>query len=259
MMGFEISQTEQFSLTGARSVGGLRTGRAWLTPVLGACLVALPLLASAETKSFALTGFDGVSVSEGIHVVVDAGESFAITAESDDPRQLERLELDVRRNTLRAEMDSKLFSLVRTKGWKVTVRVSMPELVQAVTSSGATLTADEMSGAALELNASSGSSMEIGSVKGESISVTAASGARIAASEGDCLHLKAELSSGSELRFSAVECDVAEVSASSGSTAGVFADKSIDASASSGSTVQVFGEHEKIEIDSSSGGSIVFP
>lgn len=226
---------------------------------LSIALSALPATAFAETATFDLSGFDGISVSEGIHVVVDVGGDFSVVAASDDPRQLRRLDLNVRRGTLHARMDNKPFSFTRTKGWKVTVRVSMPELVQTDVSSGAEMKADLMTGGRLDLEASSGSSLHVATITGDEVSANATSGAEIAVSGGTCKTLDADVSSGSSLDLARVECSDVRVSASSGSSAAVYADNLIDANASSGASVQVHGAHEKIEINSSSGGSIRFP
>jgi len=254
-------------------VRGHRWGRTAISDFLGShcetasplrlCIiavgVALSTAAFAETQDFALKDFDGVSVAEGINVQVEVRDAFSVVAESDDPAQLERLELDVRRGTLRASMDSRPFSFRRTKGWKVTVRVSMPKIVHADASSGADLAIDGMDGAILELAASSGAELRVANVTGETINANVSSGARIVSTGGSCRELEAVASSGSYLDLKSVECNAVGINASSGSRAFVFAESSIDANSSSGSTINVFGPHEEIKINSSSGGNIVFP
>lgn len=241
-----------------------RTRLGWWSGGLARAAVAtlfglLSTMAWAETESFELAGFDGISASEGIHVIVTTGEVFEVIAESDDTRQLERLILDVWRGTLRARMDNKFFSLTRTKGWKVTVRVSMPSLLHAEASSGAELIADVMRGPALELESSSGSELRIEAMGGETISAGVSSGARIWVGGGTCTSLSADVSSGSSLDMANLQCANVEIDASSGSSASVYADKLIDANASSGASIRVYGAHEDIEINVSSGGGVDFP
>lgn len=226
---------------------------------LTALCACLSTTALAETKTFDLSGFNGISAAEGIHVIATAGENFAVSAESDDARQLERLVLDVRRGTLRAEMDNQLFSLIRTKDWKVTVRVTLPSLIQAEASSGAELIVDTMSGSALELESSSGSTLRVETIDGETISADVSSGANIMIGGGTCNSLQVDVSSGSSLDMEQVQCAFVEVDASSGSSATVFAAESIDGDASSGAAIHVYGTHERIEIQVSSGGNIKFP
>ena len=228
----------------------------------GCLVVALsvwPTPASSETRSYALEGFDGVSTSSGIQMVVELGEDFSVTAESDEARQLDLLELDVRRGTLRARMDNRLFALRGPEGWKVTVYVSVPKLVHADASSGSNLTIDEMADDAVELEASSGSVLQVVNLTATSISASASSGARIAATAGTCSELEAVASTGSSLDFAGVECAEVEINASSGSNASVFADDRIDARAANGSSVHVHGARRDMVIDTSSGGSIVLP
>lgn len=42
--------------------------------------------ALAEPMGFNLTGLDGISASEGLHVFVTHGDAFEVTAESDSAR-----------------------------------------------------------------------------------------------------------------------------------------------------------------------------
>ncbi len=226
---------------------------------LAAALVLLPMSVFAETRTFDLAGFDGVSASSGIHVFVDVGEDFSVVAESDDEVQLDRLEIDVRRGTLRIRMDQGLFSLRRTRGWRITVRVSLPELIHADAASGAWVEIDDMEGEVLELIASSGARIEADALSGTTISAVVSSGSHISAASGACEALDAVASDGSSLRLSDVACSRVEAKASSGASITVHADESIDANASSGGTITVHGAHEDMEITSSSGGNIVFP
>lgn len=212
--------------------------------------------AAAEERSFDLSGFDAVQVSEGIHMIIDAGGEFSVTAESDEKVQLDRLELEVRRDTLRAHMDRRPFSLRRTKGWKVTVRVSMPRLLHSEASSGAELEADEMIGDDLDLEASNGASLSIGNIDGEAVRVNVSSGARARAEGGTCEDLIADASSGALIDMRDLSCETARADASSGARIDLTATDAIDASASSGAMITVYGKPEKIEQDASSSGAI---
>lgn len=226
------------------------------------CFAAAALCASmttvalADTKTFDLDGFSGISASEGLHVFVTTNKAFEITAESDNARQLDRLELEVRGTTLVASMDSRPLSLFQNKGWQVSVWVSLPTLVQAEASSGAQMSVDVMNGSALKLTASSGASLLFEAIAGDTISVDATSGARIESNEGTCGSLSANLSSGAILEMMVVECGQVQVDASSGSVVDVNAQHLIDATASSGAAIRVYGAHELMEIDTSSGGTV---
>ncbi|MBT8408332.1 MAG: DUF2807 domain-containing protein [Alphaproteobacteria bacterium] len=214
-------------------------------------------LVLAEERSFDLSGFDGVRVSEGIHMVVTAGSEFAVTAESSEAAQLDRLELDVRRNTLHADMDRRAFSLRRTKGWMVTVSVSMPALVQAEASSGAELRANQMIGEDLDLEASSGASLFVNRIEAEAVKVDASSGARAEIEGGTCERIDANASSGAAIDIGEVKCERARVDASSGARIDLMATVAVDASASSGASITVYGNPGKTDIDASSSGSVL--
>ena len=154
---------------------------------------------NADTESFALSDFDGISVAEGISMHVITGEVFDVTAESDDTRQLELLELYVERGILRAKMNDRPFSLNRTEGWKVTVWVTLPSVVYAETSSGANLIADVMSGPAVEMVSSSGATLWITTIDAGAVSVDVSSGAELKISGGTCMSLTADISGGPRL------------------------------------------------------------
>lgn len=214
---------------------------------------------AADTKSLDFSGFDGVSAAEGVHVIVTTGESYSVIAESDEPKQLELLTLEIVRTTLRVGMEDNVFLFSRSKGWKVTVRVTMPELTLAEASSGAELLADSMRGSVLELTSSSGSEVRIEAIEGETLTTAVSSGASLRVEEGACKSLTANVSSGSTLGMKDLQCAKVEVDASSGADVSVFASDSIVANASSGASIRVYGSHEDIAIQTSSGGEIVFP
>ena len=241
---------------------GARAKRAssWLTFSIAMALsFSLATMAYAEERHFDVSDFNGVSVSHGIHVHVTMGENFEVVAESNDTQQLERLELDVQRDTLRVWMDKTSLSLVRNEGWKVTVRVTMPSLIQADASSGAELAADAMKGTALGLRASSGATILVETIDGGTITADVSSGAIFTVTEGTCETLSADISGGSSIDMAHVDCTDVAVDASSGSHAMVNAVSSINADASSGARIRVFGTFESKEFATSTGGAIDFP
>lgn len=253
-------QAHPFTNFPDRSLG--RTD-AWLSRLSRAAITTLCVSIStavwADTKSFELSDFDGISVAEGIHMQVTAGETFEVVAESEDARQLEILGLEVRRGILQAQMDDGLLSLNWTKGKQVTIRVTMPNLIHAEGSSGANIVADTMSGSALEVAASGGATFQIDDVDGDTMSVDVSSGAEINIMEGVCKSLSIDASGGASLDMEKVACMDAEIDASTGAQASVHVDQSITADASSGARIRVYGAHEKVEVKSSSGGTVEFP
>jgi len=108
-----------------------------VSAVIAALWVTTSSTAWADTQSFDLSDFDGISADEGIHLQVTIGEVFEVTAESKDARQLKYLKLDVRRGFFRAQMNDTLLSPDWVSGDKVTIRVVMPSLIKAKAHAGA--------------------------------------------------------------------------------------------------------------------------
>jgi hypothetical protein len=229
----------------------------WKTAPAVALLITLASVADAETREFDLSGFDTVSVSEGIGAIVTEGAAFAIEAESRNSDHLDRLEVEVRNDQLTLGMEDRRFRWFESGGSSVTVRISMPVLAGAEVSSGASLSADRISGDALELAASSGATMEIATLEGGDVTASATSGAEIEIGSGVCDALDADTSSGAVLKMSDVVCADVVVSASSGARAEVQATTGLDASASSGGFLRIHGTPTAVrDVDVSSGGDI---
>lgn len=127
----------------------------------------------ADTQSFDLSGFHGISAAERIHVQVTTGEVFDVTAESKNAQQLEYLKVDVRRGLLRVQIEDTLLSPTLVSVDKVTIYVIMPNLLQAEALTGAEIAADSMSGPDLDVAASGGSTLRIDAVDGRVMSPAA--------------------------------------------------------------------------------------
>lgn len=225
---------------------------------LSTLCASISVAAWADTRNYDLAGFEGISAADGIHMQVTTGTGFEVTAESDDPLQLELLSLKVRRGTLRAEMDGEPNVSNRTEEWKVTVRVTMPSLVKAEASAGAVFVADAMAGPDLEVSSANGSSLQISNINGDAISLDASSGAKINIANGICNALSANLSGGAFLDMKDVVCASGKIDARNGSNASVYAN-SVEADARSGATIDVYGTPEQTKIKSSGGGQVRFP
>lgn len=221
--------------------------------------VSISAAAWADTETFDLSGFDGISAAEGIHMQITTGEVFKVTAESKDAKQLELLDLDVLHGILRAQMDNRPLSRILAEQATVTIRVTMPSLIHVEALKGAKVVADAMSGTTLKVASSSGSTLQINEIDAGKISVQVSSGAKTKIGGGICISLSADVSGGSSLDMEKVACVDAKINASSGSKASIHADKSIKAGASSGARIRVYGAHEETDIDVSSGGKVDFP
>jgi hypothetical protein len=188
--------------------------------------------AAAETKTYDLKGFDGVSASAGVEVEVEVGGDYAVTLETSG---------DVDAAVVRVDGDMLVLSRERMRGislgsrGKMHFTVSMPSFEEGKSSSGADLSVSGIDGGNVTLGVSSGADLKAG---------------------GECDKLEAEASSGADLSAADLRCDSVEASASSGASVRVHADDSIKARASSGGSIRVGGDPDRRDTKTSSGGSV---
>ena len=205
-----------------------------ILPAIGLAAVAgaLVLPALAETRSFnTLTGFDKVSASAGVTVILKQGPFAVSVAEPNG--KFDRLKLEVRGSTLVA-------SRKNTFGWMgrgpdYTITVSAPSYRTLDVSSGSHLEGQNIKFAVVGINVSSGAHVEL---------------------SGDCKAVTIDVSSGSHFSGEALKCESASVDASSGAHADAFATSSAKGEASSGAHITFHGKPANFSKDSSSGGSV---
>jgi len=188
--------------------------------------------AHAEERSFDLSGFNAVSASAGVDVDVRVGPDYEVTAET-TAMGFERLELRVDGDELIISRKSRGFTWKRAP--KITVDVTLPDLVSLDVSSGAGVDVSGVDATTFDVEVSSGGSAEV---------------------SGKCEKINANVSSGGDLEAETLECDSATIDASSGGAASVYASQSLIADASSGASIDVFGSPDKTSIDKSSGGGV---
>lgn len=200
--------------------------------LIGVAIIFAPSAAWADTKAFDLKGFEGVSVSSGIDATVTVGPDFSILADG-APRDLERLKVEVRGDTLNIGRDWK-----RTRGMrngKVKFTVTLPQLDLLDVSSGASIEAKGVRADTFTIDASSGGFMRV---------------------EGTCERIVVDVSSGGNVEAEELVCRTAVVDASSGGAAEVFASEEVSGDASSGGSVRISGSPPRVSKDTSSGGSV---
>ncbi|GGY36064.1 head GIN domain-containing protein [Parvularcula lutaonensis] len=199
---------------------------------------AASILAStayAETKSWDLTGFDGVKSTSGVDVIVEVGPDYSIELETEGDFDTARVE--VKGDTLILGRESRGMRLNFGRSARFVYRVTLPELTHAGSSAGSDLRISGIDGGDIELSSSSGSDLE---------------------AEGSCDSLDADASSGADLMAFDLECADVRAEASSGSDIEVTATRSIKARASSGADITVRGKPERRDTKASSGGSVRF-
>lgn len=234
-----------------------------MKPLLRIALIAagllLPGAALAESRTYDLPDFDGVSVSAGIVAIVTVGEAQSVIAEAPSEAVLNRLEVDVRGGRLSLGIDSNmldwLFNLGRQRD--IVVRVSAPALKTGDASSGADLDIKGMAGDRLSLSASSGASVAASGITGGDVTIDVSSGASMSAA-GNCTTLSANASTGANLDADNLVCPGVTANASTGAQMSVSASSSLSADASTGAGISVSGKPGRTEVNSSTGGSITF-
>jgi hypothetical protein len=198
----------------------------------GAAAALLAAPAFAATKTFSFEGFERVSASAGVDVEITAGAEYSVVAEGSE-RDLERLNLELDGAVLDIGRKPQRMFFGRTG--PVTVRVSLPQLLELRVSSGAEAEAKKIDSGQFKVKASSGASARV---------------------EGVCIGVSVEASSGADIDASELKCEDAAAEASSGADAELFASKSLIADASSGGSIRVHGAPKEVNIDKSSGGSV---
>ncbi|MDP3522460.1 MAG: head GIN domain-containing protein [Hydrogenophaga sp.] len=199
----------------------------------------------------AVTGFDEISVSTGIEVILTQDTFEKVVVETDENIQ-KILKTEVTGNKLKIYLEEGVNHVKEMK-----VHVTLKQVKSVSASAGSEVkTANKINAENLKISSSSGSevNMEVG---GNMVSLDSSSGSELTVS-GTAVAVNAESSSGSELDASKLVAEKGEASASSGSDMDVHVTKEIKAHASSGSNITVTGNPAIRDTNSSSGGDIDF-
>ncbi len=209
--------------------------------------------ATAETKAYDLSGFNGIDASAGVNVSFQTGSAYAVTVEN-NKGDFSDLELRVKGDTLIIGRKSKNWG-----GWgkreNYNVTVSAPTLSFVEASSGSDVSGTGLSGEEIRLKVSSGADLDVSGIQGGSVWLKSSSGSDLDAS-GTCQTVRADSSSGSDIEARDLICTTGYAEASSGSDTTIFASQSVEADASSGADIDVYGGPTNTDTDKSSGGSV---
>jgi len=202
--------------------------------VIGIALsVGLAAAAFSQTQTVAVSAFDAIEASNGIHVVVTVGEPHAVVIEGPAGEasqvyvHVNRGRLIVRPRLRRPHRGSDLSGSV--------VHVTAPELASIEVENGAELTATGVSASYIELEATNGGVLRIDGTCGRA-DVVARRGGIIEAGDLVCREVKARASMGGEME--------------------VNAEESLDAGAGMGGVIEARGAPRHVERSSSFGGTI---
>jgi hypothetical protein len=226
----------------------------WLTAfslTIDSCIAHIHGNGKVVKEERSVTGFDEVSVSTGIELILNQDSFEKVVVETDE-NILKILKTEVSGNKLKIYLEE---GVNNAKELKVYVTVKQLKSVSA--SAGSEVkTTSKINADQLKISSSSGSeiTMEIGC---NMVRLDSSSGSELTVS-GTTVEVKAESSSGSELDAAKLVAEKGEASASSGSDMDVHVTKELKAHASSGSNITVTGNPASRDTNSSSGGDIDF-
>lgn len=203
-----------------------------LAIAIGTLALAAGGAAKADEATFDLSGFEAVSVAEGVTATISVGGDYLVRAESTE-QGLERLDIKVVKGELRIGRKSKWTGVGRSP--KVSVAVSLPALTSLDVSTGSETTATGINTSDFSIDASTGAVAEV---------------------SGECDALSLDISTGAELDARELKCKTASVDASTGGDAKIFASGAVSGDASFGGSVDVYGSPSQVSKDTSFGGEI---
>lgn len=184
--------------------------------------------APSVTQLRELTGFTSVDIGGGLDAEITVGPEFKIEVIGPEP------------DLITTELDGTTLDIYpRPRNWwrgtpRTHVRVSLPVLVGAGASAGASMGVTGMTGGDVTLDASAGASLDIA---------------------GTCNAISAEASSGGHIDAEQLICASGSAGASSGGSLEVHVTGPLNVDASSGGSVEAAGNPQLGEISLSSGGS----
>ena len=262
--------------------------------VLFAVALAVPPVAAAATRSYAVQPFERIHASADVKVQVQVGAPQSVAASSDG-NDLDDLVVAVERGTLLIRQARRWFLFNWFSHPHYTVTVTVPvlsgvaasasarvEVAGAVTqdavisaaSSGRAHVA-QVRGGKVELRASSSGRLDLGVVQGEAVSASASSSGRIRIDElhspkadihasssgrveasGDCNTLDASASSSGRIRAGGLHCQNVTAGASSSGGIDAYSSGSLVARASSSGHISVDGNPQRVDRHESSSGSV---
>ncbi len=216
-----------------------------------ASLILISCQAQEVTQNREVSGFNGISVSEGIRLelTMDQQESVQVTANEDI---IDDVITEVSGTTLKVYIKGNNFrSFKRT----IHVKVTAIDINNLSTSSGSNLrTTNTIESNQMHLSASSGSNLQT-KIKCLETQASTSSGAQINVS-GITRSFEGDASSGSHLKAADLESSEADLDVSSGANIEIKVKEKLIADASSGGSIRYNGNPAQKDIDKSSGGSV---
>lgn len=222
-----------------------------LSLTAGSCIAHIHGNGKVVKEERNITGFDEISASTGIEVVINQDTFEKVVVEADENIQ----------KILKTEINGEKLKIYLEEGVnyakKMKVYVTVKQLKSLDASAGSEVkSSGKINSESLKIHSSSGSEVNL-EVDCNYVLADSSSGSELTVS-GKTATVKGESSSGSELKLANLIAESGEVSGSSGSEINVHISKEIKAHASSGAEITVYGNPSIRDTNSSSGGDINF-
>jgi hypothetical protein len=247
----------------------------WIISVAAMAASGCVVVSSEKvTRTYEVAGFDSVSASQGVNVVLKQGP-YAISAEGPKDR-VERLIVDRDGSTLRLGQKSSTVWFANM-GWheRTVITVAAPGYASVSASGGADVDIEALQQDALSITASGGADVNLRNPAIAALEVSASGGADINATDvstttitasssggadvrvtGACKSLTADASGGADFKGADLRCETAVVTASGGGDADVTATALASGNASSGGDVRFHGNPASFQKEESGGGDV---
>lgn len=193
--------------------------------------ILLAPAALAETKTYNLSGFSGISVSASNNVVLKQGP-YSVVAESTGDFDGLRIEKDGDTLEVGREPDFKWWP---GRNPRITVTVTAPDISRIHVSSSADVTTAGYS------------------FKDVDVDVTSSGNVRLA---GTCAALQLRVTSSGDFKGQDLHCETANARVSSSGDADVYATRRASGRASSSGDIRIHGQPPEVEKETSSSGSV---
>ena len=230
---------------------------------------------SAQSQSTAnrnLGSFSRIHVAEGIEAVLIPGNQTTaeITAEGNiSPREVLT---EIRGNKLRVHLEDgrryrrvkvkvrityrKLTAIIASSAARIQVKGNIDDMEEiSVSSAGSILATGTLKGNQMEIGASSAGDFK-GKIQANNLRVSVSSSGGIMLSGGNALSMVAKGSSSGRVRALDFTCESADVRVSSAASIRMNVKKTIMGRASSGGSIRYTGNPTRVNVSTSSGGSI---
>ena len=218
-----------------------------------------------------ISGFNKISVSEGINAFITMGDEESVRIEADEKiKDLiitevvgNELKIHLKKNVRKVKKMNVYITATELKGLKSSSAANIrmqtdleTESFRIKTSSSGDIDMKQLTATDVNGNASSSGNIAIEKLSAQSADFDASSGSRIEAEGGAIDKLNANASSSGSVRTKGMVAKTCKATASSGGNIRVNISETLSANASSGGSIRYSGTGVIDDVNTSSGGSV---